>query len=161
MNLEYRRFNITDFSSVFELESNADVMKFTGPGRALTEEESHSRFNKLLSANYDDPFGYWCVTVNKKFVAWLMLIPDAWEDTKAAEIGFMVHPKFWNLGIAKSLVKKIEKDILDMKIEITLKAVVSEENVSSLKIFKSDMYCEASKDGLVVFERNFFCPKSF
>jgi ribosomal-protein-alanine N-acetyltransferase len=161
MELKYRRFIENDFDDVFELESNRDVMKFTGPGKALTKEESKVRFMKLLACNYDEPYGYWFVSLSNKFIAWLMLIPEENKCASTAEVGFMVHPKFWNRGVAKSLVKKIVQDIVELDKDFTLKAVVDSENKYSIKLFEKYNFEKKFKDGIIDFERNFFCPKSF
>jgi RimJ/RimL family protein N-acetyltransferase len=131
-----RRFNIDDFESVYEMESQEDVMKYTGPGKALTKEESKTRLNNII-ADKDNtgPLGVWAA-VNKsenKVMGWFML---KMTNNDSPELGFMINKRFWGKGYATEICQSLLDygfNTLNLKSVI---AITNNINTGSIKVLE-------------------------
>ncbi len=114
-----RRFSMADLDSVAKMESDHDVMKSTGPGRALSRNESEERLVKIIdSEEMDLPLGIWAAILkeNHKVVGWFMLKKTSYDYP---ELGFMLSKKYWNIQ-QKLLLKHIKKSCFQ-KVYINIK----------------------------------------
>ncbi|KAH7160453.1 GNAT domain-containing protein [Dactylonectria estremocensis] len=94
---------------LYQLDSNADVMKFIGYGKPLTAEESGIVLNHLMeTALPGSGLGCWAGFDDAgAFVGWWVLAPSQTSDeppkltTERTVFGFRVAPGFWGRGFAK------------------------------------------------------------
>lgn len=97
-----------DAGLLFELDSDPEVVRYTGAGvkrgarplgRQLFREELFPRY--LSHGESDDPFGFWMTFegTSGDFVGWFHLLPVAGEPD-SAEIGFRLRRCFWGRGYA-------------------------------------------------------------
>lgn len=101
-------------AALYDLDKNAEVMRYIFSGKALSKEESKMVLDHLLQiAKTDDRFGCWVGYSGDEFVGWWVLAPSEnkseGQDTEATptpndkrvEIGMRVAPKVWGQGYAK------------------------------------------------------------
>lgn len=92
-----RRFQASDLKGLRVLESDPDVMKFTGPGRAQSLEESEVNLKKYMKIDGD--YGYFAVeeTLGNILIGLLMLKLGEEDEV---ELGFMFSKNSWGKGFA-------------------------------------------------------------
>ncbi len=130
-----RELNPDDAQSFFDLNSDPEVIKFTGDKAFASVNEAHDFLN-----NYDHykkyGFGRWAV-INKNdtsFLGWcgLKYTPDKQEN----DIGFRFFKKYWNKGYATEAAKAC----LNMGFEkLSLECIVGramKENNASIKVLE-------------------------
>ncbi|KYG63780.1 hypothetical protein AZI86_13230 [Bdellovibrio bacteriovorus] len=96
--LRLRRFTAHDFENLRELESDAEVMKFTSLRVALSAEQTASRLQSLIEKETERaPLGVWALELkdDADFVGWFMLLKT---KTETPELGFMIVRRHWGKG---------------------------------------------------------------
>ncbi len=131
-----RRFSMADLDSVAKMESDHDVMKSTGPGRALSRNESEERLVKIIdSEEMDLPLGIWAAILkeNHKVVGWFMLKKTSYDYP---ELGFMLSKKYWNKGLSTEVAQAlINYGFESVKLE-KIVAVTDLGNLASIKVLE-------------------------
>ncbi len=119
---------------LLELESDSDIMRFTGLGRAITREESEKRLEKLL-VQEAGPFGTWAAELRTtgEFVAWVMLKPTFFE---APEMGCMILKKFWGKGFATELGIGVLQYGLSLPGDVKIVATTDPANTPSIRVLE-------------------------
>ncbi|MCE5002199.1 GNAT family N-acetyltransferase [Staphylococcus pseudoxylosus] len=96
----------TDIDDINELHNLTEVTKYQ-TWRAQSNEETKQFISEVI--NKDSNFVY-NVLVNPdtdKVIGTIQLAID--EEHKSAEIDFIIHPNYWNNGIATNIAKTIIK----------------------------------------------------
>ncbi|MBM2659393.1 GNAT family N-acetyltransferase [Staphylococcus pseudoxylosus] len=96
----------TDIDDINELHNLTEVTKYQ-TWRAQSNEETKQFISEVI--NKDSNFVY-NVLVNPdtdKVIGTIQLAID--EEHKSAEINFIIHPNYWNNGIATNIAKTIIK----------------------------------------------------
>ncbi len=150
--IKLRRFIEEDFSDVYEMESDVEIMRFTGPGKAQTREESLKRFSKLLLPPASSHSGYWAIEDKSLIVGWLMLINNE-KITGEYEIGFMIKKNHWNRGYASEAVDYILNVFGKLEEVVQIVATVDVENFASIRIFKQRNFDERKTKNLIYFTK--------
>jgi ribosomal-protein-alanine N-acetyltransferase len=93
-----RPFHPTNLEFLLELESDEEVMKTTGIGRALEPERIEERLQKLLAAK-PEALGVFAAASPQtdEPLAWVMLRPTSFCHP---ELCFMLPKRLWGQGIA-------------------------------------------------------------
>lgn len=97
--LELREFEDNDAQNLFLLNSDPEVIKYTGDKPFETVGAA-----KLFLKSYDQyqkyGLGRWAVTnkINREFLGWCGLKYN--EDLKLVDLGFRLFKKYWNRGYA-------------------------------------------------------------
>jgi len=97
--LSFRYFGPGDFELLKNLHTNPEVMRFVGGVKNATELQQ--RFDKFLNYHQQHPgYGYWCAMriPDKKFVG--VFLVKKMQETEEPEIGYLLMPEFWGLGLA-------------------------------------------------------------
>ena len=92
-HLSFRRFSETDFQNMRDLESDADIMKFTPSRIPQTPEQTQTKLSALISKpTPNDLFGVWALEFknSQEFIGWYMIMKT---DLPFPEIGFMILKK--------------------------------------------------------------------
>lgn len=129
-----REFELKDAKAMYELNSDEEVMKYTGDIRFESLEHS-----KKMIENYSDyernGFGRWAAITRegKEFIGWcgLKKIEDGTVD-----VGYRFFKKYWNNGFATESAKACLDygfGVLELK-EIVAQA--AKENVGSIKVME-------------------------
>ncbi len=136
-NIIIRRFVPDDFEDFFEMEGSEEVMRFTGPGRAQTRQESLDRFHRIFLAHTArfEELGFFAVESNQRKVIGFIMVYE--RDEKPPELGFMLNKDFWGKGIAKLAVFEVVDRVRINNNCKLLTACVETSNVASLNIIES------------------------
>ncbi|KAI0123172.1 GNAT domain-containing protein [Xylariales sp. AK1849] len=96
---------------IFQLDSDPEVMKYIGYGRPFDANESNMVYKHLLETAASDSgpgLGCWAGFAGGDFVGWWVLAPNE-SNSKRAEFGLRVLPKFWGKGYAKEGTRQLLK----------------------------------------------------
>ena len=144
-DLRLRKLELSDLNEIFRLENRDDVMKFTGPGRALDFEESKSRLIEKLSMNHNHDFlGFYGFFNEKKLVVWLMLV----EIEEKINLGYMTNPDYWGKGLSRKLISHFFSKIPENILKKGIYASVEQKNIASIKIINRLGFKEISREKL-------------
>ncbi|MFL9832462.1 GNAT family N-acetyltransferase [Chryseobacterium terrae] len=130
-----REFNVNDAESFYELNSNPNVIKYTGNSAFKNIDEARI-FLESYSDYQKNGFGRWAVVnkSNQEFLGWCGLKYD--EDLNETDIGFRFFEHFWNKGFATESAKAC----IDYGFEkFNLKTIVGramKENIASVKVLE-------------------------
>lgn len=130
-----REFSVQDAASMFELNNDPEVIKYTGDKAFGSLEDA-----RIFLENYDQyalhGFGRWAVVQKStgKFIGWCGLKYSATIDE--VDIGFRLFKAAWNQGFATEAAKKCIQlgfDSLGIK-RIVGRAMV--DNIASVKVLE-------------------------
>ena len=97
--LVLREFSPDDAEQMFLLNSDADVIKYTGdPPYPSVEEARNSLIQYDQYRKYNRGRLAMITKDTSEFLGWCGL--KYLEDTKETDLGFRLHKKFWNKGYA-------------------------------------------------------------
>lgn len=88
-----------------ELDSDPEVMRYLGNGKARTREEVEQYHRRRLAVAARVPgLGFWAGVVDRRFVGWWILEPPERADQGPiegeAELGYRVLRRYWRQGLA-------------------------------------------------------------
>jgi RimJ/RimL family protein N-acetyltransferase len=95
-----------------ELDSDPEVMRYLGNGRARTREEVEILHRRRLAAASRVPgLGFWAGFVDGTFVGWWILQPPECADQGAvegqAELGYRLLRRDWRKGLASEGAREL------------------------------------------------------
>lgn len=130
-----REFEITDAENFYLLNSDHDVIRYTGDVAFKNLDEA-----KALIENYvpykRDGYGRWTVVLKetKEILGWCGL--RFIEDTKHIDLGYRFMKKYWNKGYATEAARAcVEYGFQKLGMtEIIARAM--KENLSSIEVMK-------------------------
>jgi ribosomal-protein-alanine N-acetyltransferase len=150
-NLLFRRFVKEDIDILHEMEGDGEVMKFTGPGRAQSYDESKERLEKILIYdNKSSCLGFWAPVekASGKLIGWFMLIHT--EDKVVPEIGFMIHRNHWGKGYATEGCRLLcDQACVDQIKKVS--ARTAKLNIGSIKVLENNDFKKIGEDEKVFF----------
>jgi RimJ/RimL family protein N-acetyltransferase len=129
-----RSFEKSDFTPLFKMMSDDQVMKFTGFGETQTADQVRKLLSRWIKEGQKD-LGTWAAVDSKsnEFIGWFMLKKTISDDP---EIGFMLPKEKWGKGYAT----EVSKSLLDYAFEtLRLKKVIAStkpENLASINVLK-------------------------
>jgi RimJ/RimL family protein N-acetyltransferase len=129
-----RRFRLDDLDHMVELESDAEIMKFTPSRVPLSREESEKRLRALVEKEQLlSPWGVWAAELGEsgEFVGWFMLLRTEYEFP---ELGFMVVRRLWGRGLASELAGALVRHALEELGAAGLVATTNPENQISKRV---------------------------
>lgn len=129
-----RRLNQNDFVNLRQLESDADVVRFTRIQTPRTESETRARLNEqIMRKDGPAPFGIWAVELKdtQEFIGWFMLLP---KPERSAELGYMIVKAYWGQGYATEVSRCLVDTAIQSQNLASIQAVTNDENPASAKI---------------------------
>lgn len=95
-----------------ELDSDPEVMRYLGSGRARTREEVEQLHRGRLAVAADAPgLGFWAGFVEADFVGWWILEPPERSDhgpvAGQAELGYRLLRRHWRKGLASEGAREL------------------------------------------------------
>lgn len=105
-------------------------------GRALTEEETKTRFNQVLIDNQiHDQLGWFAVMHKKNslFIGIGKLVP---KNESLIEIGYGLIPTYWNAGYGTEMTQCLLNHISQFNFVQTITAIAFPENRASIRILE-------------------------
>jgi len=132
--LQLRQFDISDAQKMFELNSDEEVLKYTGD-KKFASIEAAKQFLENYNAYSKTGFGRWSVILksNNEFIGWCGL---KYHKEGFVDIGYRFFKKDWNKGYATESAKAcLEYGFHELKLkEIIGRA--ARENVASIRVFE-------------------------
>ncbi|MGE3262215.1 MAG: GNAT family N-acetyltransferase [Bacteriovoracia bacterium] len=128
--LVLRRFARADLPFLLELETDSEVMKFTGFRVPQLRAKTEERLEKLLAAT-DDDLGVWGAESSGVLVGWFML---KMTEFAVPELGFMLPQRAWGKGYATEGSALLVKHGLARF--PALRAVADAENLASIRVLE-------------------------
>lgn len=121
---------------MIELESDADIVKYTPYRIPQSPAQTEQRLQKLLEKSASlEPLGMWAAETKqeKNFIGWFMLLKTEFEFP---ELGFMIVKKSWNKGYTSEIANAlIEYAFKDLKLG-GLVARTDDNNAASIHVLK-------------------------
>lgn len=160
-NLKLEKFTRDDFYNYYQLVGNAKVMQMI-TGKPLTHNQAKANFELIVSNNDIHPdFGTFKIkdALTNDFIGLAKLTLKE-PDYSDAELGYMLLPEYWGLGIAGMVAAElVEIGRTSGAIE-KIFAIIDTENIPSAKILLRNGFVSvrlAEFDGLPgeVFELKF------
>lgn len=95
-----------------ELDSDPEVMRYLGAGRARTREEVEHLHNSRIAVAASTPgLGFWAGFVEADFVGWWILEPPERPDqglvAGQAELGYRLLRRHWRKGLASEGAREL------------------------------------------------------
>lgn len=103
-----REFKVSDWQGVHEYASVAEVCQYQ-PWGPNTIEESRGFVRQVLADREEEPrtrYAFAVTTRDERFIGAGELNITSF-DHRAAEIGYIVNPAFWNLGIGTEIAEQL------------------------------------------------------
>ncbi len=161
-----RRISIDDAGEILMLRSNEEVMKYVDRKRASGIEEAQALINTMNETVDTNNGIMWAIALKEQptkligYIGFWRLIKQNYR----AEIGYMLNPKFWKMGIMKeALLRVIDFGFDEMKLH-SIEADINPDNEASAKIlestgfikeayFKEDFFFEGTFRDTVIYSR--------
>lgn len=135
MDLLLEKFAEIHFADYLKLVSNIDVMAMITE-RAIPCDEASRDFKLILDENArHSDLGYYRITDDKQgnFIGLAKLTSVA-DQPKTAELGYMLLPEYWGLGIASKVATILVEQACRNPEISTLIAIIDPANLASKKI---------------------------
>jgi [ribosomal protein S5]-alanine N-acetyltransferase len=133
--LYLREFNKHDQQLLIDLNSDADVTRYTGDG-AVNMEEATSLLNNVILPQYPSGMGRWAVHLlsTNEFIGWCGI--KYIESLNEYDLGYRFFKKHWGKGYATESAKAVtEYGIKILKLEqIVARAAV--QNYNSINVLE-------------------------
>ena len=137
-----REVSADDEQDFFDLDSDAEVMKYISDGKPSRLEDINKTLlrAKELYKKYHNKFGFWTAIEeeSEKFIGWFHFRPckKTPDDLLTIELGYRLKKEFWGKGYATEVsLALIEKGFNELNVtEVFAKAM--KENSASQKVME-------------------------
>ena len=136
--LGFRNWKTSDVNSLFELNSNNEVMRYFPAIQTKTQSESF--IQRMQEQFQKNGFCYFAVEVieTQEFIGFIGISEQTYEIdfNPSIDIGWRLHPKFWRKGYATEGAKKCLEFAFK---ELNIKEIVSVAptiNIPSITVMK-------------------------
>lgn len=127
-----------DAPAIYELRTNEKVMQFIDKEPMKSSEESKVLVEKIIKDLEDNNGITWCICLpgNKQQLIGTIGFWRLEKHNYRAEIGYMLHPQYWNKGFMQEAVKAvIEYGFKQMKLH-SIMANINPGNIASAALLK-------------------------
>ena len=143
--LTYQLMTVDNAELLFQLDQDAEVMRYINGGKMTSMEDIENKFLPRLQSFTDEQegWGLWKVTVakTKDFIGWILIRPmDFFCKTiqfDNLEIGWRFHRWSWGKGYASEAAKHVMTTIIERDEKNKLRkfsAIAIEANKASIYI---------------------------
>lgn len=147
-----------DFRAMFELRSNADVLCYIGKLPMKTEKEAKKLIETILNGQFENNSVMWVIAL-KEEPSWMIGNICYWrieKDHYRAEIGYVLHPQYWNKGIMNEAIRPvIDYGFEQMKLH-SIEANIDPDNAASEALLQKNGFV---KEGHI--KENYFFGGKF
>ncbi len=139
--LRYRTLKESDFEWWMEFASNQEATRyFDFSGNLNSKEFCRLWFDKVFD-RYKNNSGGHNVLIEKetgKSVGMCGLLIQEVDGIEELEIGYSIHPKFWNMGFASEAAKKCREFAFANNYAKSIISIVHVDNVASAKVAQNN-----------------------
>lgn len=149
MKIKIRRMNDSDAESLYSLLSDPEVMRFLEPPYS---KEQTDRF--LVEAGLSEKPLIYAVEKDEHFIGYVIFHD---YDEESMEIGWVLNPSCWGLGIASILTTQLLEETKHMGKHAVIECVP--EQKSTIRIAEKFGFQNTSIDeGLLIFRKQHEIP---
>jgi ribosomal-protein-alanine N-acetyltransferase len=152
--LVLRNISMDDAEEMFQLRTNEEAMKYINKPKLKSIDEVRELIKKMSDVSIRIQ---WAITLKKddKLIGTIGYHIIEKENYRA-EIGYMIHPQYWNSGLmTEALTKVIDYGFNDIKLH-SIEAIINPANEISRKILKKFNFI---KEGY--YKENYFFEGTF
>ena len=134
--LYLREFTIEDAQSLIDLNSNPNVIRYTGDGPVKELAEAKRILTDIIFPQYKNKMGRWAVHLksNDEFIGWCGL--KFISEDNEVDLGYRFFEKHWGKGYASESAKAaLDYGVIALKLKIII-ARAAKDNVASTKVLK-------------------------
>ena len=145
--LIFRKLQEEDASSMYELDSNAEVHRYLGNTPVQSKEESEKIIQFIRKQYVDNGVGHWALIekTSGEFIGWagLKLVKEEINGHKDFyDLGYRLIPRYWGKGYATEAGKALVTYAFEILKTKNVFAFVDAENVASIKVLqKAGLQC--------------------
>jgi [ribosomal protein S5]-alanine N-acetyltransferase len=132
-----REITFQDTESIFAFRSNPDAMRYIGKPPATSINDAKELIRKIIDALNNNDGITWGITLadNNTVIGTIGFWRIAKEHYRA-EIGYMLHPEYWNQGIATEAIEAVLEYGFDRLKFHSIEAFLTPENTASVKLLE-------------------------
>lgn len=134
--LYLREFTLSDAQVLIDLNSDPEVIRYTGDGPVPDLAEAERILNEIIFPQYKNRLGRWAVHLKEgdEFIGWCGLKYLAELDE--IDLGYRFFRKYWNKGYATESAKAVmEYGKNELKLG-TIVARAAIDNINSIKVIE-------------------------
>lgn len=130
-----RRFQMGDLDDMAKVLGSPDVMRFSLKG-PYSKKESEEFINWCLEQYDNKGFGLYAIVYNeiKRVIGYCGYSFQIIDGIEEVEIGYRLHPEYWNLGLATEVSKSIQDYGFDKLGFDRMISIIESENIASIKV---------------------------
>jgi [ribosomal protein S5]-alanine N-acetyltransferase len=131
-----RQFIPEDWSNVYEMNSDPEVIKMIGNGKLRSYEDEHKAFQEKIINYLNAEFGVWAVIreIDNGFIGTCNLSPA--KDTNEIMVGYRLMKKFWGCGYATEISQAlIEYGFAKLNLK-RIVGLTNLENIASQRVLE-------------------------
>ena len=135
--LTLRAITLADADNIFDLRKDADVLRYIDREPHRTLDDSRAMIQKILDGIENSDAVAWAITFKDldELIGTISYHRIEKEHCRA-EIGYMLHPKYWRKGITNEAMTKIlDYGFNSMKLH-SIEANVNPQNAASSNLLK-------------------------
>ena len=155
--LQLRKITMDDAADFLALRSDIDAMKYIDRPMAKSIEDIYELIAKISGGIESNESIGWAMTIkneSKLFgtIGYHQIMPEHYR----AEIGYMLHPSYWNKGYASEAIAKIiDYGFIEMKLH-SIEAKINPGNLASANLLKKHSFVKEA-----YFKENYFYNDKF
>jgi [ribosomal protein S5]-alanine N-acetyltransferase len=130
-----RRFQLEDLDDIAKVLGHPDVMQFSLDG-PFTREQSKSFVEKCLDNYKNKGFGLFAVVdkIDRIVIGYCGFYFQLIEGVEMVEIGYRLHPNYWNRGIATEVSKAVQEYGSNQLGLEKMISIIEAENKASIRV---------------------------
>ncbi len=148
-----RKISMNDAEDMFHLRTNEDAMKYINKPKLTSIDDAKEIIKKM---NDPDRIQWGITLKNKNKIIGTIGYHRIEKEHYRAEIGYMLHPQYWNTGLmSEAIAKVINYGFNEMKLH-SMEAIINPGNTISRKILQKFYFIKEA-----YFKENFFFEGEF
>ena len=148
-----RKISMDDAEDMFHLRTNEDAMKYINKPKLTSIDDAKEIIKKM---NDPDRIQWGITLKTSDTIIGTIGYHRIEKEHYRAEIGYMLHPQYWNTGLmSEAITKVINYGFDEMKLH-SIEAIINPGNTISRKILKKFNFIKEA-----YFKENFFFEGKF
>ena len=148
-----RKISMNDAEDMFHLRTNEDAMKYINKPKLTSIDDAKEIIKKM---NDPDRIQWGITLKTSDIIIGTIGYHRIEKEHYRAEIGYMLHPQYWNTGLmSEAITKVIDYGFDKMKLH-SIEAIINPGNIISRKILQKFNFIKEA-----YFKENFFFEGKF